>query len=78
VGATVYLAGRDARRYMTASRFAEAGIRVLYQDYQHPVYRQLHGDFVPSLSALDLLLTHGDEALPILRRGDRWSEEPPA
>ena len=73
VGADTYLAGRDSHRYLDRSRFAEAGIGVLVQDYRHPMYRQVHGDFVPSLSALDLLLTHGDEALPILRRGDSWS-----
>jgi hypothetical protein len=27
---------------------------------------------MPFLSAVDLLLTHGDESLSILRRGDAW------
>jgi len=49
---------------------------VLYQAYSHPVYAQQHGDFVPFLSGLDLLLMHGDASLPILRRGDAWTEEP--
>ena len=40
---------------------------MLYQEYAHPVYAQLHGEFAPFLSGLDLLLTHGDEALAILR-----------
>ncbi len=77
VGADTYLAGRDGARYMDPERFRAAGIRVLYQAYAHPVYAQLHGEFVPSLSALDLLLMHGDESLAILRRGDRWLPEPP-
>ena len=77
VGADTYLAGRDGARYMDLTRFADAGIRVLYQDYAHPAYAQLHGEFVPNCSALDLLLTHGDRALEILRSGDRWSPEPP-
>ena len=71
-----YLAGGHGARYMDAKRFTEAGIRVLYQAYAHPVYAQQHGDFVPFLSGLDLLLMHGDESLPILRRGDAWTEEP--
>ncbi len=75
VGADTYLAGRDGARYMDSERFRAAGIRVLYQAYTHPVYTQLHGEFVPSLSALDLLLMHGDESLAILRGGDRWSPE---
>jgi WbqC-like protein len=76
VGADTYLAGGHGARYMEAKRFTEAGIRVLYQAYAHPVYAQQHGDFVPFLSGLDLLLMHGDESLPILRRGDAWTEEP--
>ena len=76
VGADTYLAGGHGGRYLDGTRFAEAGIRVLYQSYAHPVYAQQHGDFVPFLSTLDLLLMHGDASLAILRRGDAWSEEP--
>lgn len=76
VGADTYLAGGHGATYMDAKRFAEAGIRVLYQRYTHPVYAQQHGDFVPFLSGLDLLLMHGDASLAILRGGDAWSEEP--
>lgn len=76
VGADTYLAGGHGARYMDTKRFAEAGIRVLYQAYSHPVYAQQHGDFVPFLSGLDLLLMHGDASLAILRRGDAWTEEP--
>jgi hypothetical protein len=77
LGADTYLAGRDAARYMDAGAFESAGIRVEYQDYRHPEYAQLHGEFAPFLSGLDLLLTHGDEALGILRGGDTWSPRPP-
>ena len=69
VGADTYLAGRDGATYMDVARFEAAGIRVLYQSYTHPEYAQLHGEFAPFLSGLDLLLTHGDEALAILRSG---------
>ena len=73
VGADTYLAGGHGARYMDGARFTEAGIRVLHQHYEHPVYTQQHGEFVPFLSGVDLLLTHGDESLPILRRGDSWA-----
>jgi hypothetical protein len=78
VGGDTYLAGRDGASYMSAGRFETAGIRVLYQDYVHPAYAQLRGEFAPNLSGLDLLLTHGDDALAILRSGDHWSSTPPA
>jgi hypothetical protein len=76
LGADTYLAGGHGARYMDAKRFADAGIRVLSQAYTHPVYAQQHGDFVPFLSSLDLLLSHGDASLGILRGGDAWVEEP--
>jgi WbqC-like protein len=78
VGADTYLAGRESARYMDAAPFEAAGIRVLYQEYTHPEYPQLHGEFAPFLSGLDLLLTHGDEALGILRAADSWSPRAPA
>ncbi len=76
LGADTYLAGAHGAGYMDDTRFAEAGIRVLHQTYAHPVYAQQHGDFVPFLSGLDLLLMHGDASLAILRGGDGWSGEP--
>lgn len=72
-GADTYLAGADGARYMDLAQFASAGIEVLAQRYTHPVYPQLHGEFVPFLSALDLLLAAGDQALAILKQGDTWS-----
>jgi hypothetical protein len=76
VGGTTYLAGQDGARYMDVARFRAASIEVWTQAYRHPVYAQLHGEFVPFLSALDLLLMHGDESLAILRSGDGWSRSP--
>lgn len=73
VGADTYLAGGHGARYLDGARFREAGITVLYQHYEHPVYAQQHGEFVPFLSGVDLLLTHGDESLAILRQGDAWT-----
>jgi hypothetical protein len=74
VGGTTYLAGRDGANYMDHGAFAAAGITVLTQRYEHPEYRQAHGPFVPFLSALDILLMHGDDGLDLLRAGDHWDE----
>ena len=72
-GADTYLAGSHGAGYMDLDQFAAARIGVLAQTYEHPVYPQIHGEFVPQLSALDLLLTTGDQAIALLRKGDRWS-----
>lgn len=70
-GATTYVSGDAARSYLDVPLFEQAGIRVEWQQYVHPTYPQLHGDFVPLLSALDLLLNCGDEAASIAFGGVR-------
>ena len=67
-GATRYLSGDSARSYLETDRFEKIGIEVVWHDYKHPEYHQLHGEFVPYLSALDLLLNVGPAALGILRK----------
>jgi hypothetical protein len=68
IDADRYLSGPGARAYFRPEPFAAAGIEVLWQDFQHPVYSQLYGDFVPYLSSIDLLLNCGiDKSRKILR-----------
>jgi hypothetical protein len=59
VGAKRYLSGLGARAYFDPAPFQEAGIEVLWQDFRHPVYSQLHGAFEANLSAIDMLLNCG-------------------
>jgi hypothetical protein len=68
IGADRYLSGVGARAYFRPEPFAAAGIEVLWQDFSHPVYSQLHGEFVSYLSAIDLLLNCGiEQSRKILR-----------
>jgi hypothetical protein len=71
-GADTYLAGRDGITYLDLSQFEAAGIAVLSQAYEHPVYGQRHGAFIPNLSAVDLLLNEGLSGRGVLTAGDRW------
>lgn len=61
-----YLSGDSAKNYLDEDLFAANGIRVEWQCYQHPTYRQQHGEFIPYLSALDLLLNEGEASAAIL------------
>jgi len=70
LGASEYLSGISGRTYLDESLFAGAGIVVQYQEFHHPVYRQCYEPFVPCMSALDLLFTHGPEAGPLLMTSD--------
>ena len=65
-GVRRYLSGNAAQSYLDVELFARHGIEVEWQNYQHPVYPQQHGEFVPFLSALDLLLNCGDESASMI------------
>lgn len=66
LGATTYLSGNGAKDYLDPEKFAEAGIELRFNDFEHPVYPQLHGPFAPYLSTIDLLLNCGPESRSIL------------
>jgi hypothetical protein len=68
VGATQYLAGPGAEHYMDKPRFESAGVRLEIQVFKHPIYCQVYEPFEPNLSALDLLLMQGPDALTTLRQ----------
>ena len=61
VDATHYLSGIGAKNYYEPALYDEAGIKVIFQEFKHPVYPQLFGDFIPFLSSIDLLFNCGIE-----------------
>lgn len=68
VGGTRYLTGtgKGSLRYLDEDIFKRAGITVIYQSFVHPVYPQQWGEFVPNLSAIDLLFNCGTGARAVL------------
>jgi hypothetical protein len=68
VGADSYLSGVGARSYYDPLPFDKAGIKVFWQEFEPPVYPQLHGEFLPYLSSIDMLFNCGsEESCKILR-----------
>lgn len=65
--ADTYLSGGGGKNYMQLDKYRDSGIRVLFQDFKHPVYNQLFGEFEPFMSAVDLIMNHGPESPAILR-----------
>ncbi|HZM00228.1 MAG TPA: WbqC family protein [Planctomycetota bacterium] len=70
VGADTYLSGAFGRDYLDATQFAEASIAVRFQDFQHPTYSQQFGEFLPRLSAIDLLFNCGPESRAVIERAN--------
>ncbi len=61
-----YLSGRDGRNYLDLAPFNANGIEVVFQEFHHPVYSQIHGSFEPAMSVIDLYFNHGPDSLAIL------------
>lgn len=59
IKASTYLTGHGAKNYLDHDRFESAGIDVTYIDYQLVAYPQLHGDFTPYVTCLDLVANCG-------------------
>ena len=72
IKADTYLSGIGAKAYIEEEKFVQAGIKLTYQNFVHPVYCQQFSakdnDFIPNLSILDLLFNVGtDKAKEILK-----------
>lgn len=67
VGGDHYISGTGALAYLDHELFGSAGIVLEIQQFHHPIYPQLFGDFIPFLSTFDLLLNCGPNARDIVR-----------
>jgi hypothetical protein len=64
--ARTFIFGTLGRQYADADTFAADGIRVVFQDYQHPVYSQAYAGFVPGMTAFDLLMNVGPRSREVM------------
>lgn len=75
LGASTYIFGAMGNDYAQQNSFDKAGIKLHFQDYHHPVYPQLYGDFVSHLSIIDLLFNVGGSALEVVMSGNVSKKE---
>lgn len=59
LGGSIYITGHGARNYLNHASFEKIGVDVRYMDYRCEPYVQLHGEFTPYVSALDLVANCG-------------------
>jgi hypothetical protein len=70
VGGDRYYSGAYALdAYLDAEAFADAGIDLDLQQWEPRVYAQRHGDFVPDLAIIDLLMNEGPQSLDCVLSG---------
>ncbi|MDR2438718.1 MAG: WbqC family protein [Planctomycetaceae bacterium] len=69
--ADIYISGSLGKNYIDPQYFTDHGIRIYFQEYHHPAYPQLYGEFLPYMSCLDLLMNVGEkQALEIIFEGN--------
>lgn len=73
-----YVFGAQGKDYADVEKFRSSGVEPCFQDYQHPQYRQLHGDFQPYMSVVDLLFNEGARSREILLSGNVGRADLPA
>jgi len=75
VGCREYLSPRGAATYLEkeipGGQLVKNDILLFYQNFNHPQYFQLYGEFIGHLSIVDLLFNHGmKQSLAVIRSGN--------
>jgi len=66
VGADCYLSGPSGKKYMDEKKFKDANIRIEYQKFDHPIYKQRFDGFVKNMAAIDLLFNVGEKSKELI------------
>jgi hypothetical protein len=67
VGGATYITGHGARNYLDHEAFEQAGVGVRYMKYELAPYPQLHGEFTPYVTSLDLIANCGKQGAAVIR-----------
>ena len=69
--ADTYLSGIGGKDYLEEEKFVKADIKLVYQNFVHPIYQQRYAlgkdSFLSNMSAVDLLFNEGENSVNVLR-----------
>jgi hypothetical protein len=71
VGADTFLSGSHGKDYLEEERFKENNIKIVYQNFKHPNYKQLRKPFIENMSIIDLIFNEGEDSANILTKSQR-------
>ena len=69
IGANYIYDAKGAETFLDKEVFRTNGVEIQFQEYDHPVYSQLWGEFQPYMSAIDLLFNEGPASMEIIKKG---------
>lgn len=75
INAQEYYSPFNAKEYLDKDLilFKQNSIKVIYQNYKHPVYKQVGNEFISYIGIFDLILNHGfKESLEIIQSGRNY------
>ena len=67
VNADTYISGAEGINYLDMDLWNGSGLKIIFQKYHHPVYKQFNSDeFQPYMNILDLIFNCGPGSLEVL------------
>ena len=71
IGAETYVSGIGGKEYMNEKMFETNNIKIEYQNFKCPIYKQVfNSEFIPNLSIIDLLFNIGPKSLSKLKQNE--------
>lgn len=69
VKADTYISGRGkgSAKYINEELMNKAGVKLVWQSFNHPVYKQVGSEFINNLSVIDLLFNEGSKSSEIIK-----------
>jgi len=64
--ADIYISGSLGKNYLQLKDFEKNKINVKFQNFKHPIYKQIYHPFIPNMAAIDLLFNKGEESAKII------------
>ena len=72
LNASHYISGISGHDYLEEKLFLESDIKLIYENFIHPRYEQIHGNFLENMSIIDLLFNMGENSIQILNKSKNF------
>jgi len=66
LNASCYISGISGHEYIDNELFINSKIKIIYENFVHPKYKQMHNNFIDNMSIIDLLMNEGENSQKIL------------
>jgi hypothetical protein len=68
-GGDAYISGPNGREYIDEKKFYDSNIKLLYHEYNHPIYKQVWGEFYKYMTIWDMMFYYGKNTIDKIKSG---------